>query len=238
LERSHNAGLVSRVMDLQWGSVPDWFAAIGTVGALFLGLAILWRDRRKDERVEAKEFISRLDVRRTYVPRKTAAWSGHLYAKNIGRSAIYDVVLFFPTLSVAKMSDRDTFRQMRAFIRVVRPGKGRVQSLHRAVADLHDATLGYNLVALPTDTGAADEARSVKPGQSISVVVDIADGKLRDARGWLLRFTDSHGRHWIRELDTGRFISRRKAGHIIRPLMGGELKFTIHNPPASDQAVR
>ena len=39
-----------------WGSVPDWFAAVGTVGALFLGLAILLMDRRRARRVDADAF--------------------------------------------------------------------------------------------------------------------------------------------------------------------------------------
>jgi hypothetical protein len=225
-------------MDLQWGSVPDWFGAVGTVGALLLGLSILSRDKRKAERAEADEFICRLDARHTDVPHAAPAWSGKLYAKNIGRWPVYDVVLFFPTLSESRKPRQGTHWLAWAIFRSDRLGKGSVQGLQRAVANLHGAALGYNLVALPSDAGAPDDVRSVLPGQSISVIVDVADGNLLDPRGWLLRFTDSHGRRWVRELAASRLISRRKTDRIIRPLMGTELKFTVHNPPGSGVGAR
>jgi hypothetical protein len=41
-----------------WGSVPDWFAAVGTVGALFLGLLILVRERTRTRREAADSFVT------------------------------------------------------------------------------------------------------------------------------------------------------------------------------------
>lgn len=223
-------------MSIEWGSVPDWFGAVGTVGALLLGLVILARDKRKDQRAEADEFISRLDVRRTDVPHSQPTWSGQFYATNIGRAPIYDVALYFPTLSVSRKTTQRPFRIFWSIIRVSFQNRGRVQSLQRAVANLHDSTLGYNVAGLSADAGVADPVRSVRPGQSISVVVDVPDRTLLDPRGWLLRFTDSHGRRWHRELGANRLISRRKAVHILRPLMGAELKFTVHGPQSPDKA--
>ncbi|QHC66840.1 hypothetical protein GSU68_09895 [Rathayibacter sp. VKM Ac-2759] len=41
-----------------WGTVPDWFAAVGTVSAFFLGLGILANDRVKATRKHADEFAT------------------------------------------------------------------------------------------------------------------------------------------------------------------------------------
>ena len=41
-----------------WGSVPDWFAAVGTVGALFLGLIILTNERKRNRRADADSFAT------------------------------------------------------------------------------------------------------------------------------------------------------------------------------------
>ncbi|MCJ1694646.1 hypothetical protein MT349_02530 [Rathayibacter caricis] len=43
---------------IEWGSVADWFAAVGTVAAFGLGLLILWRDRMKEERKFADQFMT------------------------------------------------------------------------------------------------------------------------------------------------------------------------------------
>lgn len=46
-----------------WGSVPDWLAAVGTVGALVLGLVILMRGRAMDERSHADKFVTWLETK-------------------------------------------------------------------------------------------------------------------------------------------------------------------------------
>ncbi|MCX5278300.1 hypothetical protein [Streptomyces virginiae] len=38
---------------IDWGSVPTWFSAIGTTGALFATVGIIVRDHRKTERTDA-----------------------------------------------------------------------------------------------------------------------------------------------------------------------------------------
>lgn len=42
---------------MDWGTVPAWFGAIGTTGSLFLALAILLRDKRKDDLAEARKLV-------------------------------------------------------------------------------------------------------------------------------------------------------------------------------------
>jgi hypothetical protein len=196
------------------------------------------RDRRKDEANEAREFISRLEVIRKDAPHRAPAWSGQVYATNIGRSPIYDVALYFPTLSISERpAGGRTFRRSWAFIRPGRPGTGRIQSLQLKAARRHDARLGYGIAVMPKSTEVMGDVRSVMPGQSISVTADVADRDLLDGRGWLLRFTDSHGRRWYCEFGESRFVSRRKAHRILRPLMGVELRFTVHNRPGPGRAV-
>jgi hypothetical protein len=51
-------GFVKWFGTINWGSAPDWVAAVGTVGALFLGLGILIHDRRRHRRELADAFSS------------------------------------------------------------------------------------------------------------------------------------------------------------------------------------
>ena len=45
-------------MNPDWGSVPDWVAAVGTVGTLVVALAIIALDRRKEERAHADNLVT------------------------------------------------------------------------------------------------------------------------------------------------------------------------------------
>lgn len=56
---------------MDWGSVADWFAAVGTVAAFGLGLLILWRDRKKEERRFADQFVTWFGA--TKIPTKADA---------------------------------------------------------------------------------------------------------------------------------------------------------------------
>ncbi|MFJ3205720.1 hypothetical protein [Streptomyces sp. NPDC086989] len=42
---------------MDWGTVPAWFGAIGTTGSLSLALAILLRDKRRDDLAEARKLV-------------------------------------------------------------------------------------------------------------------------------------------------------------------------------------
>ena len=46
---------------IDWGSVPDWFAAIGTTGALLLGVRVLQVDRERGDREQIAKLIVRLE---------------------------------------------------------------------------------------------------------------------------------------------------------------------------------
>lgn len=46
----------------EWGNTADWLAAIGTVGALLLGLVILRRDLNKENRTQARRVSTRYKV--------------------------------------------------------------------------------------------------------------------------------------------------------------------------------
>jgi hypothetical protein len=46
---------------LDWGSVPDWFAAVGTTGALLLGVHVLKADRERGDREQIAKLIVRYE---------------------------------------------------------------------------------------------------------------------------------------------------------------------------------
>ena len=44
-----------------WGTVPDWIAAVGTSGSLLLGFSLLYRDRLHSDRRDAENVLCYLD---------------------------------------------------------------------------------------------------------------------------------------------------------------------------------
>ena len=52
-------------MELDWGTVPDWLAAVGTVGALFFALFLFRHEVSSGRRKDADAFVSWLRTERS-----------------------------------------------------------------------------------------------------------------------------------------------------------------------------
>ncbi|HXC79250.1 MAG TPA: hypothetical protein VNU19_19630, partial [Candidatus Acidoferrum sp.] len=50
-------GMLAAHSHIDWGNVPAWVASILTGGSLLLGFYILLRDRRKEERRQARRIV-------------------------------------------------------------------------------------------------------------------------------------------------------------------------------------
>lgn len=78
--------------DINWGSVPDWVAAIGTIGSLYAALWLLKQEINDRRRHEAEA--------QTQSARAVSAWvqtgqDKYLFAaKNSGEEPVYDCVVY------------------------------------------------------------------------------------------------------------------------------------------------
>lgn len=73
---------------IAWGTVPDWVAAIGTVGTLAIALAILLADRRKESRRQADGFVTWYTITSHHGNMKKRSWTLDVFAHNATDSPI------------------------------------------------------------------------------------------------------------------------------------------------------
>jgi hypothetical protein len=74
------------------GLYAEWFAAIGTVGALFLGVLILGRDRHQAVQASADSFVTWAQVQMT-IEDDTEKWTVVVHAYNSGDRPIPHAVI-------------------------------------------------------------------------------------------------------------------------------------------------
>lgn len=80
---------------VDWGSVPDWFAAVGTVGALLVALVLLGKEM--SDRREAKSRADRYpaDGIFAWAAPRTDAGGWQTFLLNTTSEPVYDVVVRF-----------------------------------------------------------------------------------------------------------------------------------------------
>lgn len=84
---------------VDWGSVPEWFAAIGTVGALFVALVLL-RNELADRRRAAEVADRRpADGIFAWAEPRTDAGGWQTFILNRSDEPIYDAVVYFTPLT-------------------------------------------------------------------------------------------------------------------------------------------
>ncbi len=67
-----------------WSMVAEWFAAIGTVGALLLGVAILNADRNRALRASADGLVTWTQIHHTHAVKNKAPFTVYVHAYNAG----------------------------------------------------------------------------------------------------------------------------------------------------------
>lgn len=76
-----------------WGSAADWFAAVGTVGALVLGLILLRGEQVRRDRVDADFFVTSAVISQRESSLDGFEYTLHVRVKNHGPNSVRDVVL-------------------------------------------------------------------------------------------------------------------------------------------------
>lgn len=86
---------------ISWGDVPDWFAAIGTVGALSVSLYLIWNERSLRINQQARRVAVWAEWKRTGSPDS----SPRQYYAYINNSS--DSPVFVELMNVAKTPEDD-----------------------------------------------------------------------------------------------------------------------------------
>jgi hypothetical protein len=87
------------VLGVEWGNVPDWFAAFGTAGALFVALWLLrneMRDRRRAAEVADQKPANGVFA---WVEPRTDAGGWQTFVHNRSDEPVYDAVVYFTPLT-------------------------------------------------------------------------------------------------------------------------------------------
>lgn len=71
-----------------WGSAADWFAAIGTVGALALGLVLFRGEQLRRDRVDADLFVTSASIVQSESSRDGVEYMLHVRVKNLGQNTV------------------------------------------------------------------------------------------------------------------------------------------------------
>ena len=87
------------ILGVEWGNVPGWFAAIGTVGALFVALWLLRTDMR--DRKRTAEVVDQKPANGIFawVEPRTDAGGWQTFVHNRSDEPVYDAVVYFTPLT-------------------------------------------------------------------------------------------------------------------------------------------
>ncbi|WP_396655555.1 hypothetical protein [Microbacterium sp.] len=81
---------------MDWGSVAEWVAAIGTVGALLLGIGLFARERSIGRRKSVDDLITWLSWRDVPDREQGVRLETTVHVCNRGSRAVYAPLLFYP----------------------------------------------------------------------------------------------------------------------------------------------
>jgi hypothetical protein len=73
---------------ISWGDVPDWFAAVGTVGALSVSLYLIWNERSLRINQQARRIAVWTEWKRTESPDSTPR-QYYAYVNNASDSPVF-----------------------------------------------------------------------------------------------------------------------------------------------------
>ncbi|MDW4572623.1 hypothetical protein R8Z57_07515 [Microbacterium sp. M3] len=81
---------------MDWGSVAEWVAAIGTVGALLLGIGLFARERAIGRRKSVDDLVTWLSWREVPDREQGVRLETTVHICNRGSRAVYAPLLFYP----------------------------------------------------------------------------------------------------------------------------------------------
>lgn len=113
---------------IDWGSVPEWLAAIGTVGAVIVALVIAFRDSRQRARAERSAQADNITAWQSVVGRGTFNERAHINLSNSSSLPIYDIALSYGA-PYGEGARFQTGASKQIFLLRLPPGKCQVREL-------------------------------------------------------------------------------------------------------------
>lgn len=174
---------------VNWGSVPDWIAAIGTVGAF--GLAVwLYRKNLQDRRSDQARFVHPLMSEAPALYDKGEAfYASHFDSESVG----YGLAT---SLGVSANGSRWKALQDLCVVEVAVENNSQevVTDIEARIVDLEDDPLAQEAICFLISLGPGEKAyvtAAFEASEAITVGADV---------NVLITFTDAVGIQWVRAL--------------------------------------
>ncbi|MEA9985655.1 hypothetical protein [Subtercola sp. RTI3] len=150
--------------DQNWGSVADWFAAVGAVAAFALAVYLYWRGQRDKRRATGDEFSSRMFV-------QNGPWletHAFVVVNNAGEHPIY--LASIRSKPGAETSVDQSFTQARELTEQLRSDHGVINPKQRLIEDipLSSRVTDPQLYLVFSDSFSKSWARDLTTGKYIS----------------------------------------------------------------------
>ncbi|MDW4572208.1 hypothetical protein R8Z57_05375 [Microbacterium sp. M3] len=172
-----------------WGLLADWFAAVGTVGALVLTIVIVLRDRRHSARELADQLVSNLDVQARIDD--SGGFRLRLFVANYSSVAMRSIALVGPDMEARDDEPEEWSDAM--FVYGVVPAEEEMQ------AEWMGGDSTY--VGLP-------------PGDSKRL--ELVSQSRPPSSEYFLLIRDGRGRVWLRNAHTGQYVRNRRARRMVQ----------------------
>jgi len=181
------AGFANWWNSQDWGTVPDWFAAVGTVGAFAATVAIIQSERIRRRRAQADAFVSFTSL----------SWAPRVPLEGLSLRKMNKIKAEFGNLYhwEIRLWLHNTSNQP-----IVRTA---LRSDPRAGLDFH----------VHQTVRVGKKGLSIAPGEEVETT--LAFEKEPKGLKVYLYFVDSTGRGWVREIISGRYVSRRERRMVV-----------------------
>lgn len=175
---------------INWGSLADWFAAVGTVGALILTVFIVLRDRKERHQESADRVLARIGS-----VGDGSGWDITFSVFNSGTMPVTSVVLLGPDLGIREEEPEEY------------PNGWHFEEIAPSLND--------SLPFVFDPSKVAPDARFPGLHAGESRYIHIRQSVRPDLNDFYYAFFDGRGKMWVRNARTGRYLTGRKARNLV-----------------------
>lgn len=125
-----------------WGSIPEWFGAIGTLAAVIVALTIALRDDRRRFVQSRREQAEKISVWKVHP--ENNLYENYIHIANGSHLPIHDVVLSYG-VSYGKGQKYSTGNQKQILVLKFPPGNHTIQPKHNPIKLKNRSVLKYGV---------------------------------------------------------------------------------------------
>ncbi|WP_143109852.1 hypothetical protein [Agromyces sp. CF514] len=182
---------------IEWGSIADWFAAVGTVGALFATLYVIRSDQKSKRRQLADQVVTTLNLAGRYNG-STTEYSLLFNVSNFSPLSVIGIALIGPNVDVRNDGTEEHAEAM--YFEAIVPDHEEMDRQLEGEADTN--------------------AHGLPPGESRSrTFVSTFRPPFEE---FYVMIVDGQGRRWMRSTLTAEYVSGRKSKRIVQRAMDNQ----------------